>query len=187
MRRLSHVVATVTSVAVMSLLAGCGGDNPAPSAEPSEPSAATKAAPAADPPSLPLQATRNTKAGAAAFVRHWVSVLNYAGETGDTAELRSLSTRDCVRCAALWEGINGVYQAGGRIEGGGWTVLGTKQYGPTQNRYFVDAFIRSGPQTLRSSSDAEAQRLPGVDRRLRAFVLKRVAVGWRVAELDPTA
>lgn len=189
MGRLRQVVATVTTVAVVGLSAACGGDNPAPStaqsASPASPSSSASTEPSA--PDIPRAATQPGRRGAAAFVRHWVDVLNYAGQTGDTRGLRRISTTDCVRCAALWEGIDQVYAADGEITGGGWQVLSTKEYGPTQGRVFVDATIRSQEQTLTPSEGATPTEFPGVEKRLRAFVLRPIADGWKVAELDPTA
>ncbi|ROR90135.1 DUF6318 family protein [Nocardioides aurantiacus] len=188
MRRLSRVVATVTAVMAIGVSAACGGDNPAPSAAPSPaPSSASSSSVEPTIPPIPKPARRPSKAGAAAFVRHWVAVLNYAGATGDTKALRRLSTNDCIKCAALWNGIDNIYAGGGRIEGGGWTVLETKQFGPTRNRYFVDATIKSDEQSLTQSSGATPTAFPGVAKRLRAFVLRPVESGWLVAELDPTA
>ncbi|WP_369814209.1 DUF6318 family protein, partial [Marmoricola sp. Leaf446] len=132
MRRLSRMVATVTAVAAIGVTAACGGDNPTPSTAPSD--STGEASPSASdppPPSVPRAARRLDKDGAAAFVRHWVKVLNYAGATGDTSALRQVSTSDCVKCAALSDGIDRIYDRGGNIAGGGWTVLATKQYGPT--------------------------------------------------------
>lgn len=187
MRRLSRVVATVVSVAVIGLAAGCGGDNPTPSAAPLNPTTSPTTDTAVPVPEFPAAAKPEDKAGANAFVRHWVAVLNYAGRTGKAELLRELSTPDCVRCAALSDGIDRIYKAGGRISGGGWRVLSMTQYGPTQNRYFVDATIQSSPQSLQQSRDAETTSFPGVERRLRAFVLRYTQQGWRVAELDPSA
>src|SRR5436190_10373811 len=167
------------------LLAGCGGNpepKPAPKAEPSSSPSAS-----ATPPVLPAAAKPKTKAGADAFVRHYVSVLNYAGASGDTGPLRDLSLDTCVKCAALTNGIDRVYGAGGELNGGGWTVVGTKAYGWRQGHFFLDARINSAPQQLVPKKGAAPQQFAGAKNRLRSFVLERDSTGWKVSELDPSA
>jgi len=96
------------------------------------------ASPKPDPvePRLPAAAKANTRAGAEAFVRYYIDLLNYAANTGDTRALRAAAARcpGCSDYAALYEKT---YEAGGyfrdpgwrpfsvlsRLEGDAWTVL----------------------------------------------------------------
>jgi hypothetical protein len=175
---------TLAAALLLPLLAACGGapqaSDPPPAAEPTATASRTQA------PAAPAAARQAGSKGAAAFVEHWVEILNFAGLTGDTEELARLSTADCVRCEALVEGIDRIYASGGRIEGGGWTVKSTRPYGTRQQRFFIDAVIDSAPQVVKRA-DGREERFDGATNRLRAFVLERSSDSWRVAELDPTA
>lgn len=179
---------TLAAALLLPLLVGCGGAPQAsdpPSIGTASPSNSSSSEPIAT-PQAPESATRTGPAGATAFVTYWVEVLNFAGATGDTTLLEQLSTADCVRCRALVDGISAIYEQGGRIEGGGWEVASTKPYGVREQRFFIDAVIDSEPQSV-IDADGTTEEFEGAQDRLRAFVLKRVGGGWRVAELDPTA
>ncbi|WP_223253111.1 DUF6318 family protein [Arthrobacter sp. AFG7.2] len=72
-------------------------------------------------PVLPEVAKTESKEGAEAFTKYWFSVLSYAYETGDTAELSKLATPDCSFCRGLVDDIeaawaDGKWVAGGKIE-----------------------------------------------------------------------
>ncbi len=107
-RRLGGLTVTVI-VALGLALSACSGD-PAEPADPpissstvsptpspsTTPSGSSTAEPSAPP--LPSPATKNSDAGAEAFVRYWVQVLNYAQRTGDADALDAISTRACDGC-----------------------------------------------------------------------------------------
>ena len=169
------------------LLSGCGGDSPEPKPLPKDSKSSASASPSATPPVMPAAAKKKTKAGAEAFVEHYIEVVNYAGESGSTRELQTLSLNTCVKCKALADGIAKVYSDGGRIVGGGWKVDGFKHYGFDRNHYFLDAIIDSAPQQMIKAKGAPAERFPGAQNRVRAFVLQPAAGGWKVSELDPSA
>ncbi|MEI2777905.1 MAG: DUF6318 family protein [Tetrasphaera sp.] len=101
---------------IVGLLAGCiGGDDPAPtSATSSAPSASTSASPpprnstttsTADyvptKPDFPAAAKKHTDAGAVAFVRYYLNVLDYAWSAPNPDILDGLATQDCELCAKL--------------------------------------------------------------------------------------
>jgi len=169
------------------LLSGCGGDSPEPKPLPKDSKSSPSASPSATPPEMPVGAKKKTKAGAEAFVEHYVRSVNYAGASGQTSGLQALSLNTCVKCKALVDGIDKVYTNGGRIVGGGWTVVRVKHHGFDRDHYFLDAIIDSSPQQMITSKGASPQGFPGARNRLRAFVLKPVANGWKVSELDPSA
>lgn len=123
-RRLSWLL-----VVVLVFSAGCSGEEPV--AQPPErpaprtsPVATTEPTPepTAEPPELPAAAQQDTKAGAVAFAKHYIDVVNYATETGDVQPLWSASSNSCESCANFMEILTGVYRGGGRVEGGAWTV-----------------------------------------------------------------
>ena len=80
MRRLVPPALLTVLVLPALTLAGCGGssgDDPSPSPTVSTTTSASPTAPA-----LPEAAMANTKAGAVAFARHYIELINYAQATG---------------------------------------------------------------------------------------------------------
>src|SRR5215204_1221407 len=89
--------------------------------EPKEPkSSPTSPAPTATAPTMPTQAEENTPEGAAAFVKHYIDVFNYASNTGDVEELSRLSSPECEGCQSYIKLYRDTYEAGGYFEGGEW-------------------------------------------------------------------
>ncbi|WP_332662819.1 DUF6318 family protein, partial [Aeromicrobium sp.] len=80
-------------LAALLTLGACSSDP-----EPKEPKRTASATPTATPPTMPAQAKEDTPEGAAAFVKHYIDVFNYASNTGDVEELSRLSSPDCKGC-----------------------------------------------------------------------------------------
>jgi hypothetical protein len=111
---------SVVGAALMLLLAGCGGDpkaDPPPSTSPTPSVSSTPS-----PPALPEAAKANTKAGAIAFVRYYVALLNLLQSTGDERPLLAVSQSNCRSCMAVVRAANAIYDSGGHVEGGLWTI-----------------------------------------------------------------
>jgi hypothetical protein len=90
--------------------------------EPKEPkSSPTSPTPTATAPTMPAQATENTPEGAAAFVKHYIDVFNYASNTGDVEELRDLSD-DCEACEKYAAKFHSIYARGDKISAHLWTL-----------------------------------------------------------------
>lgn len=130
MRRRRGAVAAATAVLACAV-AGCSPDedSPAPSpqsspstSEASAPAETAESPPAETPPPLPPQAQVPDADGAAAFIRHYFDVVNYAYRTGDVAALGSLEAADCKSCASANQSIGDTYARGGTIEGGALSV-----------------------------------------------------------------
>ena len=75
------------------------------------------------PSGFPSEAAAPTSQGASAFARYWFDQLNLAAQTGETESLLALGTPACVACQRFAESIGNIYGAGGRIEGGRFTVV----------------------------------------------------------------
>jgi hypothetical protein len=111
---------SVVGAALMLLLAGCGGNpkaDPPPSTSPTPSVSATPS-----PPALPEAAKANTRAGAIAFVRHYIELVNYAQMTGDVSALSIVEDPGCKSCSKGRDYLSRIYGAGGHIAGGAWTV-----------------------------------------------------------------
>ena len=115
MRR--YVAMLVLSV----LLVGCGGDpQPAAPPAPATPTGTTPTPVAA--PTMPEQATKNTRAGAVEFVKYYVKLINHAQATGDTRALTDASDNACRACTRIIDSLDRLYRDGGHIEGGAWVT-----------------------------------------------------------------
>ena len=107
-------------LAVLLTLGACSSDP-----EPKEPKrTATSATPTATPPTMPAQAKEDTPEGAAAFVKHYIDVFNYAASTGDVEELSRLSSPDCGPCTKYAERFKAIYDRGDRISERLWGLHG---------------------------------------------------------------
>lgn len=177
MRR--HVIGTL---ALLALLAGCGGD---PKADPSPTGTATPTTtPVSTTPSAPVMpdaAKDKSKAGAIEFVKYYVAVFNHAQTTGDTGQLRTLSLATCEDCQKAIEGLEEIYRSGGKIVGGNLEPgAATVEFNPIEKRWLVLVRIDSGPQSVTTASNTTPSELPG-GRRAMQFSLSRSAGTWRVS------
>lgn len=68
------------------------------------------------PPSTPASIGEDTPEAAEEFARYFVAVAEYAWNSGDTTELRAISTSDCEMCTAMADAVEK------RQAAGGWTV-----------------------------------------------------------------
>jgi hypothetical protein len=121
----------LVAVLLAAVLAGCDDDNPQPNIpDPTTSAPSTSTPPSTNTPTptgptepaLPDAATQNTDAGAEAFVRHWIELVNYAQVTGDTATLKSVNDSRCAGCTGLVGAIEEPYAQGGHIEGGAFRI-----------------------------------------------------------------
>ena len=145
-----RLAALLTTVGLT--LTGCGGapePPPPPKAQESPaPSATATPSAAPTPPAMPAKARKNSRAGAIAFARHYVALINHAQAIGDTAPLAAVEDAACESCRNGREFVRRVYASGGRISGGelrvsdalaipdsttgGWTVAVGVRFGPQQ-------------------------------------------------------
>lgn len=102
---------------VLLTLGACSSDP-----EPKEPKrTATSAAPTATPPTMPAQAKEDTPEGAAAFVKHYIDVFNYAASSGNTRPLRALSST-CAPCDSYATEFENTHARGDYFAKDLWTV-----------------------------------------------------------------
>lgn len=184
MRRLSRVVSTVASVAVIGLVAGCGGDNPTPSAAPSAAaSSSTKTMLGTSAPPVPARARRSGDDGAESFGRHYVALINYATTTGETDALSDAAAPTCRSCNSLATRIARVYEDGGSIESDGWKVTGVVVVpGQPAARKYLDLAIRQPRQEVIATAGAKVQRFPGGNQAL-SMTLRYGSGAWVVTSL----
>jgi hypothetical protein len=168
---------------------GCSSDAepspmPTPPSSPSEPASES---PSATPPAMPAEASGTSPAAAKAFVRHWITSLNYASSTGDTAAVQALSAPDCESCTASFDRIAAVYANGGSIRSDGWRVRTMKLVpGQSTNEPMIDVGIRLTPQVVVERRGSEPQEFDG-GRLPMTFTLSRDLDSWRVTRLERSA
>ena len=111
--------AAVAAIACgLLILAGCGKESPEPKPLETASTSTTPSATVSPAPSMPPAAGKRTKAGAIAFVRHFVELTNRALESGDFAKWDQLVSDDCQSCAEFRSAVTDIYADGGSVHGG---------------------------------------------------------------------
>lgn len=78
-------------------------------------------------PTPPASITEDTPEAAEEFARYFVAVAEYAWNSGDTTELRAISTEDCDLCQGLIEDIDAESDSGGWTNGLTYLVHETEE------------------------------------------------------------
>lgn len=192
---------TVVAVAALGAgVVGCSGEDPpeeyvptptspassassdGPTGAPSTPVGTDDPPPEVDgPPELPVAATRDTRRGAEAFVRHYVDLLNYATQTGDTSALKAASDR-CSGCDNYIEIFDDTYSSGGFLGSAGWDLTRLEAYQNDPGTAVL--FEVDSPRYRYRSASGEAVTIarPG-HYKLRAVLLRQRAA-WVVRTLE---
>lgn len=170
-----------TALAALLLVGACSSDP-----TPREPTvSATTPTPSVTPtavvPTMPKQAGEDSPEGAAAFVKHWVDVFNYAAATGDVEELSRLSSPDCKGCQNYIQLYRDTYAAGGYFKGGDWTLGGLELRSEGQET-LVTTRIQSDPSRFRRSNDEAESAGKAVDAEL-TFGVVGEATHKRVSQI----
>jgi hypothetical protein len=142
----------MTVVAALTLLAACSSD-PTPVEPDPSPTAIASSTPAIPVPTMPAQASEDSPEGAAAFVKHYVDVFNYAAATGDVDELSDLSSPDCEGCQKYIDLYRDTYEAGGYFKGGDWKI-GDLRLEFDANESFATTTVHLERTTYRQDSDS---------------------------------
>jgi hypothetical protein len=162
-------------------LSGCGGDAPKPAPYTPSPTTASprpSTSPSADdptPPPLPTVAKQKTVAGAKAFAEYYWQMVNYAQSSQDVAPLRKLASETCEGCVGGADGLEEIFDGGGKITGGTYTtadVSGKVTYAGSHKHWEV---------ILRTSTTRETIDMPGTknDRKFPAASYKtQMSIGW---------
>lgn len=106
-------------LAALLLLGACS-----PDPEPKEPPTSS-ATPTAVVPTMPDQAKENTPEGAAAFVKHYIDVFNYAAQTGDDAPMKAIASR-CVPCNEYAKDFRSLKSSGSLAHAPVWSLSDIK-------------------------------------------------------------
>lgn len=138
-------------LAALLAMGACGGDP-----QPKEPKASGTASSSTSAtlavPTMPVQAKENSPEGAAAFVKHYIDVFNYASNTGDVTELSRLSSPKCDGCQSYIKEFESLRTAGKLIDGPLWkltTVEVTTAKDPLQVTTGINARVGAGTKTYK--------------------------------------
>ena len=137
-------------VLAAALTLGACSSDPAPK-EPEPSASTTSATPAVAVPTMPPQASEDSPEGAAAFVKHYVDVFNYAAATGDVEELRRLSAPGCEGCERYISLYEDTYKAGGYFKGGDWKI-GDLELQSDPDETFATTDVEVAPTTYLKNS-----------------------------------
>lgn len=162
------------TLALLFALASCGGDGGDREAR----DGATDG--------IPAYAQGDTPASAQRFVGYWVDTLNAATTSGDTVQLKKLSTDACTLCTDFIQRLDKIYAAGGHVETDGFSVESTTMEGGfTADHAGMITTLDSAPQTVVEKKGAEKAEHAGGPLRFR-FVLDREDGHWVVTDLIPS-
>lgn len=135
---------------------------------------------------IPAYAQGDTPASAQKFVGYWVDTLNEATTSGDTEQLKKLSTDACTLCTDFGQRLDRIYAAGGHVETDGFSVESTTMEGGfTPDHAGMITTLDSAPQTVVEKEGAERTEHAGGTLRFR-FVLDRERGHWVVTDLIPS-
>ncbi|MGH3482763.1 MAG: DUF6318 family protein [Nocardioidaceae bacterium] len=195
------VAATIAAAVVASgALAGCGDDEaePADSGLPAESElteSASEISPSTDGPTptdptpsgpqeppLPAAAKAPGKAGAKAFVAHYIELLNYAQHTGDGTSLLRYGP-SCSLCRSQARFATTTYRRGGWFRGGDWKPdPRTWLILPSGPGYFVAVNIDTAPGSELSKRGGKVTEFEADQLRIN-FLLKRGESTWLVRRI----
>lgn len=167
-------------LAALLILGACSSDP-----QPKEPKpSATTATPTASAPSMPAQAKQDTPEGAAAFVKHYIDVVNYASSTGDVEELSRLSSPKCEGCQSYIKLYRDTYAAGGYFKGGDWKAGklrlefgGSEQFVTTRVDVARGEYKRTDSDSVRQSRGDDTTISFGVDRPSSVWQISQLGLG----------
>lgn len=175
--------ATLASLALALMLGACNQASEAP-ATPRSPSP-TSSGPAVSPtdspspsalaePLLPAAASAADTAGAEAFARYAIDVLNHASATGDATRWNEITAPDCETCVSLSTDI----EATGPSNEGAVTIESTLPTEINPGSFFSVALkINQAPSTR-----ADGSQNPGG--RYALLLALRFTDGWTLEALD---
>lgn len=162
--RVRAVGAALGLVSVVTL-SGCAGEEPV---EPPPLAAPTTASPSATPtpspsgpPTLPPEARGTSDKAAIAFVRHWIDLVNYAGDTLDTRPLRVVSAPSCDGCLGGIRALESIRSRGGKLLNHQWTIRSTELVSRSPELLQVRVMFDIAPSQTIERAGAQPEKLKG--------------------------
>jgi len=104
---------------------------------------------------LPDIAKQRSRAGAKAFIQHYVKVLNYSYATTRSAPLKFVTSTTCIVCRYVLDDLDEMNRRHGKQVGGEWTVTQIEplaQQTTTSSSFIVGIDITRGYSTETAAS-----------------------------------
>jgi Family of unknown function (DUF6318) len=100
----------------------------------------------AEAPVMPALARQHSTAGAKAFIRHYIAVINYAFARPDPSPLREISASNCASCKALIAISARLARNSGKQVGGQWaaTAIHSSAQDGKNQFFIVEARVARG-------------------------------------------
>ena len=206
MSRPKQIAAVALSVAGLASMAACGGNDgssgltsTSSTATSSSPSTRGSAGPTSSSTtdktstptatgaraSIPEAATKNTDAGAAAFVQFYNQQLDRAYRTGDPSLVKGLGASGCAFCSSTAKRLTAMRDAGTRYDG---SIFRAKYIGTGGARSESDVTVAVTLTELRANEVDKSGRVRHVNEPVPPFKLFYVvswrADGWRMLEVS---
>lgn len=202
--RVRAVRAALAAAAIAAVtLAGCNGDapeagtvdEPTQSATTAEPTAEPTTEEPTDPETTESEPTEDSdrveggpvevddddlKADAQAFVQSYLDAYDAASQTGDFDPVRAMQTDTCDRCKENVSWFVGLYDDGGRVEGGGFTEPKLSVEGSTADTVFVEVKSTIGAFEVFDSAGDVTQSSPAEPATSTFGIRKNDDDAWQV-------
>ncbi|MFT4082924.1 MAG: DUF6318 family protein [Nocardioides sp.] len=190
MRR-TTITSIVLLLGVATPLSGCGDDSPGSAPTPStvittvdDPTPTTSpTAGRPQPPRMPAAARRHTLAGAKAFTRYFVEVLNYMTATADATILASLASENCDTCESVRLHEKKIRRRNGVISGGLHTARNIIAYHAIDNDPSSPIIVQMKLHTTQEKISYPTGKLdvfPTVTSRMEMTIVQ-VRHGWKIS------
>jgi hypothetical protein len=137
-------------------------------------------------PVMPALAKQHSTAGAKAFIRYFVTVLNYSYSIPISGPLRHVSAQECHVCQTLARGLDALRQSRGSQAGGRWKVIRVFRIASdraSRPRYLLEINVARGSFKTSDHSRARPIHPQTVTDQVE---LRRVANGWLVRGVETT-
>ena len=113
------------------------------------------------------------------FVGDW----NLALHSGDTAALREYEDETCRGCDELVGPVEAIYAAGGRFEGGEWTIAALKQLSQTSTSATVSLGADVAAGSTVTESGGEPTPYPAT-KHLLTFTIVKTDDAWKISVIE---
>ncbi|WP_435747874.1 DUF6318 family protein [Nocardioides sp. SYSU DS0663] len=155
------------------LLSGCSGA-PQPKVAPSE---------SPTPTATPTTADESVAEDEAEFISRFFAGISQAIATGDASLFQVLADDTCHNCAVIADNLKGAYAEGGRIVGGGWTVVSTEPVEDPSGASVWDVRIQTARERWVDRRGETVKTIAPSIQTL-AVSLRRAGDEWRVREMQ---
>jgi hypothetical protein len=133
---------------------------------------------------MPALAHQKSTAGAKAFVRYYIDVLNFAFAELRQAQLGALSPASCSLCRSFVDILRRLMRDDGAQIGGTWAPVSVHPLGQDKDSAFFLAEIDVAEGTSYASPNAPRHHIEAKQMHV-TFELHPTPTGWRIQDVYP--